>query len=363
MRRQHPGRTLIEALSRRRFLSGAAAVGLSVTALPRGLRAQEEPKLNFYNWDTYIGENTLADFKEASGIDVSMSLFADNDELFARLREGNPGFDVIVPTNDYCERMIVADMLQKLDHAKIPNFKNVAPAFQEAAFDPGRQYSMPYMWGTMGIGYRKSAVDGVPSSWKSVLEDDRYAGRIALLSESRTMLGMAAKYLGYSMNTTNPDEIKAAEELLIKQKPNVKVFAEDNGQDLLLSGEVDLTVEWNGDILQIMAEDPDVSYVVPDEGSLLWQDTLCIPKGAPHPDNAHAFIDYILAPEPGAEIADFIQYATANQAARELLGPEYNENPAIFPTDETIARCEPQIYLGEDAQRLYEEAWTRVMAG
>ena len=362
MRRQHPGRSLLEALSRRRFMAGAAAVGVSFAALPKGLKAQEEPRLNFYNWDTYIGETTLADFKEATGVEVSMSLFADNDELFARFKEGNPGFDLIVPTNDYCERMIAAGMLQKLDHAKIPNFANVTPVFREAAFDPGRQYSMPYMWGTMGIGYRKSAVSEPPTSWRAVLESDEYAGRIALLSESRTMLGMTAKYLGYSMNTTNPEEIKAAEEILIKQKPNVRVFAEDNGQDLLLSGEVDLTVEWNGDILQIMEEDDDITYVVPDEGSLVWQDVLCIPAGAPHPENAHAFINFVLGAEPGAAIADYIQFGSPNDAARKLLGPEYNENPAIFPPEETLARCEPQTYLGEEAQRLYEEAWTRVMA-
>ncbi|WP_089229573.1 ABC transporter substrate-binding protein [Tistlia consotensis] len=352
----------MEALSRRRFMTGAAAVGVSFAALPKGVLAAEEPKLNFYNWDTYIGETTLADFKEATGIEVSMSLFADNAELFARFKEGNPGFDVIVPTNDYAERMIKAGILEELDHSKIPNMKNLAPAFQDAAFDPGRKHTMPYMWGTMGLGYRKSKVDGVPGSWKAVLESDKYKGRIALLSEGRTMLGMAAKYLGYSLNTGKAEEIKAAEELLIKQKPNIKVFAQDNGQDLLLSGEVDITVEWNGDILQVMAEDDDLSYVVPQEGSLLWQDTLCIPKGAPHPDNAHKFINYILDAKAGAAIADFIQYATPNAAARKLLGPDYNNNPAIFPTDETIARCEPQTYQGEAVQRLYEEAWTRVQA-
>lgn len=347
--------------SRRSFLAGTGAVAAGVTLGPKFGWGAEEKKLNFYNWDTYIGETTLDDFKDATGIDVTMDLFADNDELFAKLKEGNPGYDVIVPTNDYVERMISAEMLTPLDHGKIPNFKkNVAKAFQDAEFDPGRKYSIPYMWGTQGIGYRKSRVDGVPDSWKWVLDSDKYAGRIALLNEG--FIEIALKYLGYSYNSTDPNQIKQAEELIIKQKPNIKVFAEDNGQDLLLSGEVDLTVEWNGDILQVMAEDDDLAYVVPKEGSNVWQDCMCVPTGAPHPQNAHAFLNFILDAKAGAAIADFIQYATPNAAARKLLPPEYSENPAIFPSDETLARCEPNIYLGEDVQRLKDEAKTRIFA-
>lgn len=339
---------------------GAAAAGIS---FGRTAFAAEEAKLNFYNWDTYIGETTLDDFKDASGIEVKMSLFADNDELFAKLKEGNPGFDLIVPTNDYVTRMIEADMIMPLDHSKIPNFeKNISPLFKSPDFDPKREFSMPYMWGTMGIGYRKSKVNGPITSWKTMFESDEYAGRIAWLSESRTMLGLVGMYMGHGMNAVDPVLIDAAADLLIKQKPNVKVIAEDNGQDLLLSGEVDLTIEWNGDILQVMAEDDDIDYVIPQEGALIWQDTLCIPKGAPHPNNAHAFINYILDAEAGAKIAEFIFYATPNQAARKLLGDDYNKNPAIFPPDEVIAKCQSALYLGEDLQGAYETAWTRLQA-
>jgi spermidine/putrescine transport system substrate-binding protein len=347
-------------LSRRSFLARSSAVAAGLAFLPRFAGAAEEPKLNFYNWDTYIGETTLADFKDATGIEVKMDLYADNDELFAKLKEGNPGYDVIVPTNDYVERMILADMLETLDRDKIPNFSNLDPAFQDAQFDPGRTHSMPYMWGTQGIGYRKSMVSATPDSWKPLLDSDEYAGRIALLSEG--VIGAALKYLGYSYNSVDPAEVKRAEELLIAQKPNVKVFAEDNGQDLLLSGEVDLTMEWNGDILQVMEEDDDLSYVVPKEGSLLWQDCLCIPKGAPHPENAHTFINFILDAEVGAAIADFIYYATPNKAAKALLSENYTQNPAIFPSDETLARCEAGVYLGEEGQRLRDETWTRILA-
>ena len=347
---------------RRDFLAGTGAVAAGLTFGPSFAWAAEEKKLNFYNWDTYIGEDTLDDFNDASGIDVSMDLFADNDELFAKLREGNPGYDVIVPTDSYVERMIEAEMLVPLNHAAIPNKANIDPNFQDAQFDPGRKFSMPYMWGTIGIGYRTSKVSEEPNSWKWLYDTDQYSGKIALLADGATVVQMALKYMGHSFNSTDEALIKKAEEMIIAQKPHIKVFAEDNGQDLLLSGEVDLTMEWNGDILQVMAEDDDISYAVPKEGGLLWQDCLCIPKGAPHPENAHAFINFILAAEPGAEIADFIQYATPNQAAKALLKPEYTENPAIFPPDEVIAACEASLYLGPEHVRRMDETWTRIQA-
>ena len=349
-------------LSRRSFLASMGAVAAGLNFAPRSVFGAEEKKLNFYNWDTYIGENTLADFTKASGIDVTMDLYADNDELFAKLKGGNPGYDVIVPTNDFVERMITAGMLEPLNYDLIPNFENVDTSFRDAAFDPGRKYSIPYMWGTIGIGYRKSKVDGVPDDWKWVLDSDRYAGKIALMGDGTTMIQMAMKYLGYPLNDTDPAHIQEVQELLIRQKPNVKVFAEDNGQDLLLSGEVDIVMEWNGDILQVMAEDDDIGYVVPKQGGLLWQDCLCIPTGAPHPVNAHEFINFILDAEVGRDIADFIQYATPNAAAKKLLSAEYVTNPAILPPQEVIERCEVATYNGAEYARAVDEAWTRIMA-
>ena len=346
--------------TRRSFLAGTGAVAAGVSLAPRGAWSAEEAKLNFYNWDTYIGETTLDDFKGESGIAVKMDLFADNEELFAKLKESNPGYDLIVPSNDFVERFLAANKLLPLDHGLIPNIANVEPVFMDAAFDPGRKYSLTYMWGTQGIGYRKSKVSSVPDSWKTVLDSDEYSGRIALLSEG--VLEVALKYLGYSYNDSDPAHIKQAEELIIKQKPHIKTFAEDNGQDLLASGEVDLTMEWNGDILQVMEEDDDISYVVPKEGSNVWQDCLCIPTGAPHPENAHKFINYILDAKAGAAIAEFVYYATPNKAARALLDVDYNKNPAIFPDAATLKKCEPAIYLGEAVQQIKEEAWTRVLA-
>jgi len=350
---------------------GAAAVGLSLTGALAGCGSKEdgakiggtgeEPKLNFYNWDTYIGETTLGDFKGVSGIDVNMSLFATNDELFAKLRAGNPGFDVIVPSNDFVERMVKADMLIPLDHAQIPNIKNVDPSFINVAYDPGRKHSLPYTWLVLGIGYRKSKVKGKPDSWKVLFDSPEYKGRIALLSEAGDMFRLYGKYLGKSVNGLTPEDLKVIEAMMIKQKPNVKAYHEDNGQDLLLSGEVDLVLEYNGDIAQIMTEDDDIDFVIPKEGSQLNSDTLCIPKGAPHPKNAHAFINYLLDAEAGKKIAETILYPTPNAAAKALMPDAYKNNPVIFPPADLLAKCEYAAY-NEKLQPLYEEAFTRVRA-
>ena len=352
--------------SRRSFLSalgaaGVAGVGLSLPAA-RALAA-EEPKLNFYNWDTYIGETTLADFKDASGVDVKMDLFADNSELFAKMREGNPGYDVIVPTNDYVDRMRAAQMLQPLDHGKIPNFANIAENFRDAGFDPGRKLSMPYMWGTMGIGYRKSKMDR-PTSWSSVWGPDsaKHKGKIAWISEPSSMLGMVMRYHGKSFNSKDPAEIAAAADQLIKFKDNVRTVAEDNGQDLLASGECDIVVEWSGDIAQLKSEDPDVDYVIPNEGSYVWQDCLCVPVGAPHPENAHAFINFLLDAEVGRDLAEFIEYATPNEAARKLTNEAYRNNPATFPSAAEMKVLEDSLYLGEERSELVDSEWTRVLS-
>jgi len=351
------------SISRRSFLAALGATAAGITLQPqRAWSAAEEKKLNFYNWDTYIGETTLSDFKKASGIEVKMDLYADNDELFAKLKSGNPGYDVVVPSHDFVERMIKAAMLIRLDHTRLPNKVNIDPVFQDATFDPGRAYSMPYTWGSIGIGYRKSAVDGVPDSWKWLYDADTYSGRIALLGDGATVIALGLKYLGHSLNTTDTALIKQVEQMVITQKPHIKVFAKDNGQDLLLSGEVDLAMESNGDILQVMAEDDDIDYAVPKEGTALWQDCLCIPKGAPHPHNAHQFINFILLPEVSAAIAKTIQYATPNAAAKANMPEPYRHNPAIFPPPDVIKNSETSAYLGEALKRVIDEAWTRIQA-
>ena len=343
--------------SRRGFVSGA--LGVAAVPLLGRLAFGQSQQVNVYNWDTYIGETTLDDFTDATGISVRYDLYASNDELLAKLREGNPGYDVIFPTNDYVERMIVADMLLPLDHRKIPNVANVDPAFADPAFDPGLQHSMPYFWGTVGLGYRVSKAS--PQAYADLFEGDEYAGRISMLNSIDSVLA-ALKYLGYSLNTKDPAQLSEAAEALIRIKPKIKAFAPDTGQDLLISGEVDVCLEYNGDVLQVMAEDDDLAYVVPEEGSLLWEDNMCIPKGGPNPDNAHAFINFILDAEVHGAIASYVQYPCPNAAALAFIPEADRTNPALYPPREVLERCEVGIYKGEEVESLYEEALTRVLA-
>ncbi|GIU66797.1 putrescine-binding periplasmic protein [Candidatus Phycosocius spiralis] len=363
--------------SRRAFMAafGATAAALSLSACKPAepasgegtklvIPGSEGSKLEFYNWDTYIGETTLADFKAASGIDVNMTLFANNDELFAKFRAGNPGFDLIMPSNEYVARMIEAKMLAPLDQSRIPNKKNLLPEFQNADFDPGRKYSMPYTWLVLGIGYRKSAMKGgvTPDSWKYLYDSAEYKGKISMLSESADVFRIGFKYLGKSVNDATPELIKQVEDMLIKQKVNIKNFHNDDGQDLLMSREVDLVLEYNGDIAQKETEDPDLAFVVPKEGSLLNSDCMCIPNGAPNPNNAHAFINFLLDAQNGANITKTILYPTPNAAAKALMDETYKDNQTIFPPTAVMAKCEYGKYPGSAITQAFEAAMTRVRA-
>lgn len=343
---------------------GLAGIGLSFSAALAGCyRRDHSPALNLYTWDTYVGKHTLADFEKASGSHVNVSLFANNDELFAKLRGGNPGYDVIVPSNDFVERLHQAGSLLELDHARIPNLANIDARFLNPPFDPGRKVSVPYTWIVTGIGYRKSKVDGVPDSWKWVLDSDKYKGRIGLLAEASELFEIGAKYLGLPANTADAATLARIEAMLLKQKSNVAAFHDDNGQDLLLAGDVDLVIEYNGDIAQVMREDSDLAFVVPREGGILASDGLCIPKGAPNPDLAHQFINFLLDGHNSAQVSETIRYPTPNRAALALMPAEYCNNPVIFPPAAVLAQCEYSHFQGQIIQSAYEQAMTRVRAG
>jgi spermidine/putrescine transport system substrate-binding protein len=349
--------------NRRQLLSGAGAAVVGVTLLPYKSMAAEDKKLNLYNYDTYIGETTLADFEASTGIAPKLDLYADMDELFSKLKAGNPGYDAIVVAGDYLQRMVQAGLMSPIDQSKIPNMSNVDPTFLNQSYDPGNKYSVPYMWGTIGIGYRKSAVgDAVIDSWKVLFESDQFAGKISVLGDAQNVLGCALMYLGLPFNSTKPEDLKKVEDLLITQKKNIKVFAPDNGQDLLASGEVVACQEWSGDITQVMKEDADLSYVIPKEGSNVWTDNWAIPKDAPHPENANAFLNFILDAENGKKATTTVQYGTPNAAAKKLMDEAYQTNPAIFPPADIIAKCQRAEYVGEEATKARDEVWTKIQA-
>jgi len=344
--------------SRRNFLAGtgAAAVALSFG----GRSASASGELNVYNWDTYIGETTLETFTQSTGIEVQYDLYANLEEMFAKFQAGNPGYDVIFPSDYMMETMIAAGMLEELDRSKLPNFANIDENFLNPSFDPGCKHNMPYFWGSCGIGYRKSKV-GEIDSWKVLFESDEFSGRMALLADSRFVMGVALLYLGHSANTTNPDEINAARDLLIEAKKHMKGFVPDSGQDMLISGDIDVVMEWNGDVLKVMEEDDDLTYVIPKEGTVIWVDGVCIPKGGPNSENAYKFLNHVHDAQVNAEVANTIHYATSNKAAREFVSEADLNNPAIYAPDEVVARSQALADVG-DALPLYDAAWTEIQA-
>lgn len=349
--------------NRRSILKGLGAAAVGLTFSDKAAFAAEDgedKKLSFYNWDTYIGEGTLEDFEVSSGVKVQMDLFDTNDSLFAKLR-AKARYDVVVPSHDFVERMVAAKMLQPLDHSLIPNFKNIGPMFRDSAYDPGCAHSMPYTTLTVGIGYRKSKVRSRPKSWKVLFDSAEYDGRIALLSDANLMFQLYAKYLGKSVNYLNRDDVDQIEKVLLRQKQFVKKFHDDDGQDLLLKGDVDLVVEYNGDIATAMSEDADIGFAIPDEGSLFFVDSLCIPKTSRRPKNAHRFINYVLGAQAGRHIAETLLYPTPNYAARALMPNDYKRSPVLFPSPDRMARLEMPRYRPE-IQELIEEAFTRVRA-
>ncbi len=335
-----------------------ASGGAEEAAAPEGGESGEVLELNIYNWSTYIAPETIPRFEERYGVKVNYDIFDSNEELLAKLQGGNPGYDLIVPSDYMVEIMINLGMLEELDHENIPNIANLDPTFQNPRYDPGLKYCVPYQWGTMGIGYNIEATGGEIDSWWSFW-DEKYAGRIAWLDDPRAVMGVALLLLGYDINTTDPDQINEAKELLLEQKPLVAAFAPDTGQILLDEGEVDLTMEWSGDIFQVMEENPAIRYSIPKEGSIVWTDNMCIPKGAPHKELAEKFINYILEPEVGAELSNYIRYATPNAAALPLINEEDRNNPGIYPPPEVMERLQFVVDVGE-ATVLYDDAWTEI---
>lgn len=348
-------------LTRRHFLAASAGLA-AASAFPAAVFAQKKPgKLNIYSFDTYVGDNTIDDFTAATGITVRYDTYANNEELFAKLKTRNPGYDLIVPSDYMVQTMIGAKKLMPIDKSKIPNLANVDPSFLDPKYDPGSKYSVPYMWGTVGLGYRKPAIKGVPDSWSYIFgpEADALKGGIVALDDQRAMIGAALKYLGFSLNSTDPIQIAQARDLLIRAKKNIKAFAPDSGQDMLLAGDANLVVEWNGDIAQVMKQDANLSYSLPKEGGMRWTDCLCIPVGAPNPASALAWINFVNDPKVNAGIASTIRYATPNVAARKQLSPDDLKNPAIYPSEAALAKCETLIDVGK-ATPLYDQAWTKI---
>ncbi len=338
-----------------------ACGGGATTGGDTGSGSGEVQELNVYNWSTYIAPEIIPAFEEQYNVKVNYDIFADNDELLAKIQPGNPGYDIIVPTDYMVEIMRQQELLLPLDKSKIANFGNIDDPFIDPPYDPGNDYCVPYQWGTTGLGYNVEKTGRELDSW-DVMYNHEFAGRISWLTDSRGVMGITLLYLGYDPNTTNPAEIDEALQLLLDTKSDVVAFAPDTGQILLQQGEVDIAYEYSGDIFQIMEDDENIRYVIPKEGTVIWTDNMCIPVGAPHVDLAHEFISFIMDAQIGADLANYTAYGTPNKASLSLIDPEYRDNPGIYPSDETKAKLFFIRSLGE-ADALYDEAWTKLGAG
>ncbi len=342
-------------IRRRGVLRGLGA-GAAALAFAPLAGCGERTALTFANWDSYLGETTLADFKDASGVDTKLSVIASEDALFDQLSKGSEVPDLVIASNRMVERLSGAGLLAPLTQARIPNLRNLDPRFANPPYDPGHRYSVPYTWLVYGIGYRKSAVPVPPKGWKDLFANPAFAGRIALPSDPADLFRIAARVLGKGPNAVGQADIPALAGLLKAQLPRIKAFHSDDGQDLLLDKQVDLVADFNGDLAQVILEDPDLAFVMPEEGSELTTDSLCIPKGAANSGNAHQFIDFVLGGQAGSGIVETILFPSPNLAAKAMMAAEYQTSPVLFPPPDLLDKCEYARWKPE-LDRAFDTAW------
>jgi spermidine/putrescine transport system permease protein len=337
-----------------------AALGLGLLAWPF-LVGQGPPQadrvLNLYIWSNYIAPETVRKFEERMGVRVNVDLYDTNEAMLAKIQSGNVGYDLLCPSNYPIQTLLKQDLLLPLDHSALPHLKNLDPRFLDLDYDKGNRYSIPYFWGSCGIGYNRKRVPQA-DSW-GVLWDPRYRGRILMLDDPREAIGAALKWKGRSFNDTGAGSLGLATRLLLEQKPLVRTYNSSNFEDVLLSGDVWVAQGWNGQFARAIAQDPDLDYVIPKEGGSLFIDSLVIPRAAPHPELAHAFMDFVMEPEVAAEICASMQYSTPNRAALALLPESLRRNRAVFPSDEEVARLELIHDIGA-ATVDFDRAWTEI---
>lgn len=321
---------------------------------------EASPVLNVYNWDTYIDPEILNSFEEEFGVTINYRVFDNDNDLLEELRAGDVDYDVIVPSDFIVAIMRNEGLLAPLDKGAIPNIENLEPTFVSPVFDPANRYCMPYQWGTVGIGYNEQAVGREINSWSDFF-DPEFAGRVAMLDDYRTTMGLILLILGYSPNTTNPQQIAEAAEFLKSHADHIGAYTGDDAQDLLDSGEFDMVVEWSGDIFQVMEENEDIRYVIPSEGSIIWTDNACIPASAGNKRLGEQFINYLLEPEVGAQLSNYVQYGTPNEASLPFIDAEVLNDPAIYPPESVRERLFFLVDVNLAATQLYEQAWNEIL--
>jgi len=338
-------------------------------------------ELNVYNWSDYIGETTVDDFQKTTGITVRYDVYDSNETLEAKLMAGNTGYDVVVPSGSFLGRQIQAGIYQKIDKSKLANYKNLDPQILEAlaGFDPGNEYAVPYFWGTVGIGFNIDKVkerlgDNAPVDSLDLLFKPENAAKlqdcgIAMLDAPSDMFQTVLKYMGKDPHTSSEADYAEAAALFATIRPFVKYFHSSQYINDLANGELCAVIGWSGDVFiaasraEEAGNNVHVDYRIPKEGSLLWVDSLAIPKDAKNVDNALKFIDYLNDPQVAANGVNYVSYASPNLAALDLVNPDIKNNPSIYPTPEVKKNLFPDMQVGPELERLRTRTWTAIKTG
>jgi putrescine transport system substrate-binding protein len=355
------------------------AAALALSAAPAG--AQRQRLVNVYNWSDYVEPAVLDAFARETGIRVRYDTFDSNDTLETKLLAGKSGYDVVVPTANFLQRQIKAGVFQKLDKAKLPHLDAAWPVIAKhlAAYDPGNQYAVNYMWGTVGIGYNVKLARqvlgpaGEINSWNTVfgageLMKFKDCG-VHMLDSADDILPAALHYLGRDPNSTDPGDLEKAADLVAKVRPAVRKFHSSEYLNALAGGEICLVVGWSGDVKQAQKRAAEakngveIGYAVPKEGAQMFFDNFAIPQDARNVEEAHAFIDYMLRPEVAAKNSGFLSYANGNLASQSLIDPAILNDRTIYPDDATMARLYTINAHDVRTTRLMNRLWTRIKTG
>jgi spermidine/putrescine-binding protein len=329
--------------------------------------AEFSDELYVFNWSDYIDEELLPMYEEETGVKIVYDTYDSNEDLLAKLQAGAAGYDVIFPSDYMVAQMIDLDLLAELDLDKIPNLEYISEFNKNPAYDPDHSYSVPYFWGTTGIGYDASVVDPPPDSWAWIFDPETACqyqdGGINVLDDERELIGAALKYLGYSLNDTDEAHLNEARDLILAAKPCWKTFDSAGYiENLMIPGEIVLTHGWNGDVFVAAEENENWTYVMPDEGGVVWQDNMSIPASTTRKATAEHFINWMLDPEHAAQNTNYVWYASPVEAAKEFIDPEIVEDPAIYLDEETISRLEWIEPLSTEALGTWDRVWTEIKA-
>ncbi|SHH88392.1 ABC transporter substrate-binding protein [Clostridium grantii] len=316
--------------------------------------------LNVYNWGDYIDESVLDDFEKETGIKVNYETFATNEDMYVKIKSGGTNYDVAIPSDYMISKMIKEDLLQPIDLNNITNFNLIGDEYKNLDFDADNKYSVPYMWGTLGVIYNTTMVDEKVDSW-NILWDEKYADEILMVNSQRDSIGITLKKLGYSINSTDENELNMAKEELLKQKPLVLAYVGDEVKDMMVAEEAAIAVVWSGDAVTMMEQNPNLKYVVPKEGSNKWFDNMVIPKISEHKEEAEKFIDFMTKAETSLKNVDYIGYSTPNTKTFDMLDDEIKNDETAYPLEKTLENCEVLIDIG-DSIKLYDKIWTEILA-